>query len=156
MQFQKTWKDPYWTIVGSLLCSSMIDTRIIQATKAACPSSHDIGALSLREKIALVTGSSRGIGASTAVKLAGAGATVIINFENAESYNDALEVSRVIGDRGGQAHIIRADVSSSIEVKNMMTEIVKQFQRLDILINNAGVNLDHSIENMSESEWDRV
>lgn len=112
--------------------------------------------LSMNGKIALVTGSSRGIGASTAIKLAKAGATVVINYDKPESYKDALEVQTVIKSASGEAHIINADMSTGLEVKNMMEKIKEKFHRLDILVNNAGIILDHTIEKMSEHEWSRV
>lgn len=61
-----------------------------------------------------------------------------------------------IKDAGGNAYLIKADVSVDSEVKNMMEIIKEQFGRLDVLVNNAGIIRDHTIENMTELEWDSV
>jgi 3-oxoacyl-[acyl-carrier protein] reductase len=112
--------------------------------------------LSLKGKIALVTGSSRGIGACTAIKLAKAGAIVVINYHLPDDEKDSLAVQAFVRNAGGETHIIKADVSSGLNVKEVMENIKQNFGKLDILVNNAGITLDHSIENMSEDEWDSV
>lgn len=112
--------------------------------------------LSLKGKIALVTGSSRGIGACTAIKLAKAGATVIINYHLPDDKKYSLAVQASIRNAGGEAQIIKADVSNGSTVKAMMENIKQNFGQLDILVNNAGITLDHSLENMSEDEWNSV
>jgi 3-oxoacyl-[acyl-carrier protein] reductase len=112
--------------------------------------------LSLVGKVVLITGSSRGIGADTALKLSEAGATVIINYRKPESYTDALRVQAAIKNLGGDACILRADVSKSLEVENLMGNIKNMFGRLDILVNNAGITMDRTIQNMPERWWDRT
>jgi 3-oxoacyl-[acyl-carrier protein] reductase len=112
--------------------------------------------LSIRGKTALVTGSSRGIGACIAIKLAKAGAAVVINYDKSESYKDALEVQNLIRSTGCEADIIQANISVGSEVRSMMEQINDKFHRLDVLVNNAGIILDHTIEKMSEDEWSGV
>lgn len=112
--------------------------------------------LSLAGKIILITGSSRGIGAGIAIKLAQAEATVVLNYKDPESLNDASAVMSTIKNAGGNAYLIKADVSIDSEVKNMMEKVKEKFGRIDALVNNAGIIRDHTIENMTELEWNSV
>ena len=108
----------------------------------------------LDNKIALVTGASRGIGKAIAIALAKAGATVIINY--AGNANAAQEVATEIMENSGKAIIIQADVASAEAVENMVKMIVEQFGRIDILVNNAGITRDNLLMRMKESDWDDV
>lgn len=90
----------------------------------------------LTGKVALVTGGSRGIGAGISRKLAALGAWVAINFRSGE--NMARELADDIRRHGGQAEIFAADVVDPSAVKAMVTEVVKAFGRIDIVVNNAG------------------
>lgn len=110
--------------------------------------------IDLSGKIALVTGASRGIGRETSIQLARAGATVIINYN--KSAEKAEEVRKAITDAGGEADIIRADISDPEEVKAMFDFIRNRFGRLDILVNNAGIIKDNLLLAMDISEWDKV
>lgn len=108
----------------------------------------------LDSKVAIVTGGSRGIGKEIVLTLAQAGANVVINYvgnkELAE--NVAEEVKRM----GRDALVIRADVSDSNDVDNLVSETLNKFGRIDILINNAGITRDNLIIRMKEEDWDRV
>lgn len=96
-------------------------------------------------RIALVTGSSRGIGASIATRFGEEGAHVIVNYRS--SREDAERVARSIVKRGGSAEILKADVSSEEEVRKMFESIREKHGRLDILVNNAGL-ADGSLWNL--------
>lgn len=108
----------------------------------------------LDNKIALVTGASRGIGKAIAIALAKSGATVVINY--AGNINAAKEVESEINAINGKAIIFQADVSNVDAVENMIKAVVEQFGRIDILINNAGITRDNLLMRMKESDWDEV
>ncbi len=109
---------------------------------------------SLEGKVAIVTGSSRGIGRAIATGLAGAGAAVAVNGRNAESVKAVAEAIR---DSGGASLPVTADVSKAAGVENLIQKTVERFGRLDILINNAGISPYYKpAETMTETEWDEV
>jgi len=108
----------------------------------------------LEGKIALITGSSRGIGAAIAKDLAANGASVIINYRSNGAAAD--EVVSEIVDAGGQAVAKQADVSDFDQASKLITGIKKEFGRLDILVNNAGTTRDNVIMMMKEADWDLV
>ena len=108
----------------------------------------------LKDKVALVTGASRGIGKEIALTLASNGATVIINYNG--SKDKATEVLEEIEASKGKAIIYQADVSNFNEVKQMMKDVKKQFASIHILVNNAGITRDNLILRMSEAEFDDV
>jgi len=96
-----------------------------------------LGGTGLEGRVAIVTGASRGIGASTAIRLGLYGAKVACNY--AKSEDAARRVVSSIRARGGDAIAVRADVSSREEVERMVESVVETYGRLDILVNNAGV-----------------
>jgi 3-oxoacyl-[acyl-carrier protein] reductase len=108
----------------------------------------------LQGKIAVVTGSSRGIGAAIAKELAAQGATVVINHRDSAAQADA--VAAEIAAAGGQAAIITANVSDFPDAQRLIKETVDRFGRLDILVNNAGTTRDMLIMMMPEADWDLV
>ena len=109
---------------------------------------------SLEGKVAIVTGSSRGIGRAIATGLAGAGAAVAVNGRNAESVK---AVAEAIVDSGGASLPVIADVSKAADVENLIQRTVERFGRLDILVNNAGISPFYKpAETMTETEWDEV
>ncbi|HZH62754.1 MAG TPA: 3-oxoacyl-[acyl-carrier-protein] reductase [Metabacillus sp.] len=108
----------------------------------------------LSNKVALVTGASRGIGKAIALDLAKNGASVAINYAGNEA--KANEVVDEIKGNGGQAIAIKADVSNSDDVQQMIKEVIKEFGQLDILVNNAGITRDNLLMRMKDSEWDDV
>ncbi|MBQ9848529.1 MAG: 3-oxoacyl-ACP reductase FabG [Clostridia bacterium] len=109
---------------------------------------------SLKGKVALVTGSSRGIGRGIAISLAEAGADVVVNY--AGNAKAAEECADIIRSKGQKALVIQADVSEEDQVKAMFAEIMKEFGRLDILVNNAGTSQDKDIFAMDKADWDRI
>ncbi|HKP51564.1 MAG TPA: 3-oxoacyl-ACP reductase FabG [Chloroflexia bacterium] len=103
---------------------------------------------------ALVTGAGRGIGRATALKLAAAGAKVIVNYNSSQSA--AEEVVEAITSAGGEARLYQADVSKSEEVDAMINVLAKEWGAVDILVNNAGITRDNLMMRMSSDEWDAV
>ena len=108
----------------------------------------------LKDKIALVTGASRGIGREIAVHLAKEGAYVIINFSGNE--NAANETLERIKAESGAGEIYKCNIADFEEVKTMMEYVVKQHGRIDILVNNAGITKDNLLLKMSEQDFDSV
>lgn len=102
--------------------------------------SYDVQVNNLKEKVALVTGASRGIGAVVAQKLAEQGAHIALNYRSKAAR--AEEVAKVIETLGQRALLVKADITSEDESKTMFSEIEKQFGRLDVLILNASGGLE--------------
>ena len=100
---------------------------------------------------ALVTGSSSGIGKSVAIRLAGAGAKVVVNFR--AGGEKAAQVVEEIKDSGGEAIAIQADVSSENEVQEMFRQTAEAWGSIDILVNNAGVQKDAPFHEMTLEDW---
>lgn len=109
---------------------------------------------SLKGKVALVTGASRGIGAAIAKRLAAEGAAVAITYANSPEKAEAVVGSIKAAD--GQAVAIRADSADSAAVKNAITTTVDTFGRLDILVNNAGVIVVAPVDQISDEDFDRL
>ncbi len=110
--------------------------------------------ISLKDKVALVTGGSRGIGRAIAISLAGAGATVVINYKSNQAAAD--EVVAAITAADGQALAVQADVSSQEEVERLFKTVADRYGRLDILVNNAGITRDTLLLRMKEDDFDAV
>ncbi|WFB37257.1 SDR family oxidoreductase [Kiritimatiellota bacterium B12222] len=108
----------------------------------------------LINKVALVTGSSRGIGAEIAKSLAQAGAKVVVNYANSAS--EAEKVVAEIQAEGGDAIAIRANVCHSAEVRALFESTIAHFGKVDILVNNAGVMLNKKIQDTSDEEFDQL
>ncbi|MDF2719265.1 MAG: 3-ketoacyl-ACP reductase [Paenibacillus sp.] len=108
----------------------------------------------LEGKVALVTGASRGIGRAIAIGLAEAGADVVVNYAGSEQA--AEEVVRHIESLGRRSFKVKADVASSVEVEEMVKQTIDRFQKIDIMVNNAGITRDNLIMRMKEEEFDQV
>ncbi len=106
------------------------------------------------EKIAVVTGASRGIGRAIAIRLASEGATVIINYNG--SKEKAEEVKKEIEAAGGQAAVYQCNVADYDQCEAFIQKVVKDYGRLDILVNNAGVTRDGLLMKMTETDFDQV
>jgi len=110
--------------------------------------------MKLKDKVALVTGGSRGLGKAIAQELASDGAQVVVNYVS--STDKAEEVVAAIKAKGGKALSMKADVANLEEVEKMVDTIHEQFGRIDILVNNAGVTRDELLISMEKEDWDRV
>lgn len=106
-------------------------------------------------KVVLVTGSSRGIGAATIREFASYGYNVVINYNN--SQKEAEELKKYVENKYNvKALAIKADVSNEIEVKNMIDKIIKEFNHIDVLVNNAGIVYDREFEKITVEEFKRT
>ncbi|MCR4393984.1 MAG: SDR family NAD(P)-dependent oxidoreductase, partial [Dehalococcoidales bacterium] len=108
----------------------------------------------LADKVALVTGASRGLGRAIAIKLASLGAKVAVNYLSHDI--EAQEVARIIENSGGEVMLLKADVTSADNVKNMIRQITEKWGGIDILVNNAGITRDSLLPRMSDEIWDEV
>ncbi len=108
----------------------------------------------LSGKVAVITGSSRGIGAAIAKTLAAQGAKVVVNHRN--SPEGAEEVVAAIKAGGGEAMVVQADVSQNGEAQRLIKETVDTYGQIDILVNNAGVTRDTLIMTMKDEDWNLV
>ena len=106
------------------------------------------------EKAALVTGASRGIGRAIALALAKKGYVVAVNYAGSQAA--AESVKEEIEAAGGRAIVIQGDVSRSEDVDKVFAEIKKEFGRLDVLVNNAGITRDSLMLRLKEENWDAV
>lgn len=110
--------------------------------------------MSLKDKTAVITGGSRGIGRAVCLRLADEGANIVINY--AGNRNAAEEVAALCREKGVQAVTVKADVSDSSECEAIFAAAIDNFGRVDILVNNAGVTRDGLIVRMSEEDFDKV
>lgn len=110
--------------------------------------------MKLKNRIALITGASTGIGRAIAVKYAQEGAHVIINYIGNQSV--AEEAMEEIKGLGGSAEIYKCDISSYLEVEKMIDELVAKHGRIDILVNNAGITKDSLVMRMSIEDFQKV
>ncbi|MBO0999697.1 SDR family oxidoreductase [Bacillus sp. SD075] len=104
-------------------------------------------------KVALVTGSSRGIGRAIAEQLADLGAKVVINYSG--SVQKADEAVQGITEKGGEAVAIHADISQISHIENLFEETVRTFGKMDILVNNAGLMINKPLSEATEEDFDK-
>lgn len=107
----------------------------------------------LKDRVALITGAGGGIGEAIAVRFAREGAKVVINDVNPDG---ASKVADTIKSAGGEAIVIKADVTNKSQVEAMVREITAKYGKLDIVVNNAGINRDAMVKKMDENQWDQV
>lgn len=110
--------------------------------------------MDLKNKSAIVTGGSVGIGAAIAIKLAELGANVAINYRKHKE--EAEGVAEKIRSFGSQALLVQADISNFNDAGKMLESVISEFGGIDILVNNAGINWDGVIWKMTEEQWDSV
>jgi len=107
-----------------------------------------------KDKVALVTGGSRGIGRAIVLRLSELGANVVFNY--ASDVESADRLVREIEEKGGSATTLMADMASVSDIKKMFDLVFSSYGRLDILVNNAGIATYKKIEDFSEQEYDRI
>jgi 3-oxoacyl-[acyl-carrier protein] reductase len=108
----------------------------------------------LSDRVAIITGASRGIGRAVALALAAEGAKVVVNY--ASSSDAAQQVVRAITDAGGSAMALQADVSKLEQVDALFNETLEKFGRVDVLVNNAGITRDTLLLRMKPEDWQAV
>jgi NAD(P)-dependent dehydrogenase (short-subunit alcohol dehydrogenase family) len=109
--------------------------------------------MQLQGKVAIITGSSRGIGQGIALRFAKEGAKVVVNARSEEAMQETLDL---IKKAGGTAIGISADVSDQLQVKRLVAQAVKKFGKLDIMVNNAGIVDTASITEMTAETWNKM
>lgn len=107
----------------------------------------------LKDKVAIVTGASKGIGAEIAKKMASAGVSVVINYAN--SKKEADDVVTSITSTGGKAIAVQADVSKTEAVKTLFTTTKEHFGKIDILVNNAGIMITKPLAQTTDDDFER-
>jgi len=108
----------------------------------------------LEGRVALITGASRGIGHAAALALSEAGAKVVVNYYASEEA--ALDLVKQITGRGGVAIAAKADVSQAAEVSRLVETVSRELGRVDVLVNNAGINPSKPLDQLTEDDWNRV
>lgn len=108
----------------------------------------------LTDKVAVVTGASRGLGREIAILLGAQGARVIVNYNGSAAM--AEEVVKIIKDAGGKAEAMQCNVAEFEKAAELFSDIIKTYGRVDILVNNAGITRDNLLMKMSEAEFDAV
>ena len=108
----------------------------------------------LKDKVAIVTGGTRGIGRSIALKLADHGANIVINYRNSDK--EAEELKSILEGKGVKVLTVKCDISNFEDSKNLMDKCKEVFGKIDILVNNAGITKDTLIMRMKEEDFDNV
>jgi NAD(P)-dependent dehydrogenase (short-subunit alcohol dehydrogenase family) len=109
---------------------------------------------SSEKKVALITGSTRGIGKAIAIELARNGYDIALN--DLELPDEGKEIIKTIDEMGRTSIFVKANVADYNDVEKMINEILTKFKRIDVLVNNAGINIDKLVTNMSPQDWQRV
>lgn len=110
----------------------------------------------LANKVAVVTGSSRGIGKAIALKLAKNGANIVLNYHSDSSKKYIEENIKEIKNIGSEVIAVQADIAKMDEAKKLINKTIEKFSKIDILVNNAGITKDNLLLRMKEKEWDKV
>lgn len=108
----------------------------------------------LKDKVAVITGGTRGIGRAIALKLAKEGANIAINYRSSDK--EAEELKKILEEEGVKVLTLKGDVSNFEEAKNLMEKCKEFFGKIDILVNNAGITKDTLIMRMKEEDFDKV
>jgi acetoacetyl-CoA reductase len=108
----------------------------------------------LQEAVVIVTGASRGLGHAIAEEMGRGGAKVVVNYSR--SKEPAEELAQQISENGSEAIAVQADVSDAGQAERLIQETIDKFGRVDVLVNNAGINIDRTLKKLSVEDWDKV
>jgi acetoacetyl-CoA reductase len=108
----------------------------------------------LQEAVVIVTGASRGLGRAIAEELGRGGASVVVNYSR--SKEPAEEVVNQLKEDGAHAIAVQADVSDPEQAQSLIDQTIEEFNRIDVLVNNAGINIDRTLRKLSVEDWDKV
>jgi 3-oxoacyl-[acyl-carrier protein] reductase len=131
-----------------------VASRMGPVARGSLYGGYNGGMNDLRNRVSLVTGASRGIGAAIAVALSRAGADVAVNYR--QKADSAKAICAEINGIGRKAIPIQADVSLAADVKRMITEVEDSLGGIDILVNNAAIAHPRKLEEITEEEWDEI
>ena len=109
----------------------------------------------LNGKVCLITGGSRGLGESMAITFAKSGAEAVVITYNSDE-NKAIEVCKNIEIHGSKSMAIHLEVSNTDSIKKMVSSVEKEFSKIDVLVNNAGINRQAKMEDVTEKDWDAI
>jgi acetoacetyl-CoA reductase len=109
----------------------------------------------LEGAVAVVTGAGRGIGRAIAEELGQGGAKVVVNYSRSKEPAEEL-VKKLMENGSPQAMALQADVADAAQAARLIEETVQRFERIDVLVNNAGINIDRSLKNLSPEDWNTV
>ena len=109
----------------------------------------------LENAVVVVTGASMGIGRAIAEELGSGGAKVVVNYFHHKEEADEV-VEHLLKNGSPAAVAMQADVSQADQAARLIEDTIKQFDRIDVLVNNEGINIDHPLKAMSVEDWDRV
>src|SRR2546430_17699350 len=107
----------------------------------------------LSGKVALITGASKGLGKAMALALGGAGAQLALVSRDLQQLADT---AKAVKSAGGGAEIFRADVTDEVQVEKLQKAVIERFGKVQILINNAGINIRKSVTDFALAEWNQV
>lgn len=113
----------------------------------------EISSMKLKNKVAIITGSGKGIGKEIAIEYAKQGASVVVS---ARTYSDVLAVAEQIQEAGGKAFPVACDISKTEDVENMVKVTLEKYGKIDILVNNAGISRSALIHRTTDEMWDQV
>src|ERR687893_2679211 len=126
----------------------------INKLRLTCEQEKEDSVGTLKEAVVVVTGASRGLGKAIAEELASGGAKVVINYSR--SKEPAEELVNQISEGGGEAIAVQADVSDAEQAQKLVDRAIEEYNRVDVLINNAGINIDRTLKKLSIEDWEKV
>ncbi len=132
-----------------------VDPAIVCCAAQPCVSiEEDNDSMSLTGRVALVTGAARGIGRAIALEMARRGASVALNFR--ADTGAAESVAQEIRKLGVDCMLVQGDVSKSDDAQRVVGSVLEKWQRIDVLVNNAGITKDRSLQKMTDEDWEQV
>src|SRR5918997_4466876 len=126
----------------------------VNKLRLTCEREKEESVGTLKEAVVVVTGASRGLGRAIAEELAGGGAKVVVNYSR--SKEPAEELVEQITESGGEAIAVQADVSDAEQAQKLVDKAIEEYNRVDVLINNAGINIDRTLKKLSIEDWEKV